>query len=438
VVFADPVPAAAVAAPLVGAGLDPEEFHLAPVHRPGVEAETSRHWQVRRPVADAADQHKRLKELDNEIGRRETDAASPLASPASIAALRTEIETLRAEREALRATLAASAREFESRLTSALAPGLATDGSHLRAATLDASGSALSLTLAIAEPLTEPLTAEERRVLDTLPTALDTLDLARLPADAEGQHPPDLRIETVPGPDSRIVLSVRRDPAFVALELALARAGLAPAATFNLVGDLTVALRALAGPEPRHYRVSDTSVTPPPPDQPEQAVALAFDLTLTPEPGVVLPEVATMASSFREFPGVRAAEMVELGDGRFRVELGLAPLPASPPPADAIAARLAVLLPDADPARLASLHGFHGRIESTLAARPFYLHTARPVTLAEAADREYDYFFSMQYFMIFTDSVGLGVICLILHLERRGLIRRRGAEEDKNRTAPAA
>lgn len=435
VVFSDPVPAAALASPLAEAGLAPEQLHVEAVHRPGVEAATSRHWQIRRSIADAGDQHKRLKQLDNTIGRLETKAASPLAKPDAVAALRTEIAALRDERTALRATLDASARDFEARLTSALATRLAAPGSHLRAATLEPDGGTLSLTLAIAEPLSGPLTTEEARALGTLPTALDTLDLARLPADDEGQRYPDLAIEPVPGPDSQIILRVRRDPAFVALELALARANLPPAATFNVLGDLTVVLRAFAGPEPRHYQVAEASATVTAPDQP---VALDFVLNLAPDAGIVIPGAEAIAASFRELPSLRGAEAAPLGEQRFRVSLQLSPLTPAPLPADAIATRLGVLLPEADPALLASLHGFHTRVEATLAARPFFFHTTRPVTLSEAADRQYDYFFSMQYFMIITDFFGFGVIGLILYLERRGLVRRRGAEEDQKRLAPSA
>jgi len=58
---------------------------------------------------------------------------------------------------------------------------------------------------------------------------------------------------------------------------------------------------------------------------------------------------------------------------------------------------------------------------------------ARPVVLTQPTDREYDYFFSMQYFMIFTDVLGLLIIVLIVHLEKTGRIVRLGALEDTKR-----
>ena len=73
------------------------------------------------------------------------------------------------------------------------------------------------------------------------------------------------------------------------------------------------------------------------------------------------------------------------------------------------------------------------RVEETAAARPVFLTIARPVVLTDAADREYDYFFSVQYLVIITDVIGIAVIVLIVYLERRGIIRRYGAEEDLNR-----
>lgn len=96
-------------------------------------------------------------------------------------------------------------------------------------------------------------------------------------------------------------------------------------------------------------------------------------------------------------------------------------------------ARLSELLPDQPAHERVALTELISRITQTAAARPVFLTAARPVPAAEPADRRYDYFFSMQFFMIATDILGLLILGLILHLEKRGVVKRVGALEDANR-----
>jgi hypothetical protein len=117
----------------------------------------------------------------------------------------------------------------------------------------------------------------------------------------------------------------------------------------------------------------------------------------------------------------------------FIVSLELANLPKETTPATPITERLRTLLPSLSDTEVRSLEKIIQRVEDSAHARPIFLTTVRPVVRSDAADREYDYFFSMQYFMIATDIVGIAIIFLILRLEKRGVIRRKGAEEDEHR-----
>ena len=69
------------------------------------------------------------------------------------------------------------------------------------------------------------------------------------------------------------------------------------------------------------------------------------------------------------------------------------------------------------------------------ASPPVFLTVPRPIVESRGAVREYDYFFSVYLLMIVTDFVGLGVIALLIVLEKKGYVRRYGVEEDERRNA---
>ena len=82
---------------------------------------------------------------------------------------------------------------------------------------------------------------------------------------------------------------------------------------------------------------------------------------------------------------------------------------------------------------IANLEAFYNRIVETAAAKPVYLTVTRPIIKQTFADRVYDYFFSVYFLMILGDFFGLGVILLIIRLEKKGVVHRLGVEEDANR-----
>ena len=135
----------------------------------------------------------------------------------------------------------------------------------------------------------------------------------------------------------------------------------------------------------------------------------------------------------RETPEIHTVDVSQRGPRLdIRMEL-LDAIPEAPPrKKSAILDRLAQATSD-DGFALDNLDSLHTRVIEAAAAKPVFLTAARPVVRQGFADRVYDYFFSVYFLMIATDFFGLGVIALIIVLERKGIVHRRGVEEDANR-----
>ena len=88
---------------------------------------------------------------------------------------------------------------------------------------------------------------------------------------------------------------------------------------------------------------------------------------------------------------------------------------------------------DFSPAEAAFTMAVFRKLVETLAARPIYVTVPRHEIETGAAKREYEYFFSSQILQIVTDFFGIGILVLLIYLEKRGHLHRAGAEEDLKR-----
>ncbi len=438
VVLDRPVDANALQATLAAAGLPAGELDLKPVFRPGTDGVESRQWSIRRPVEAAGDIHKEIKDLGTLISKKQLKLQRPALDDASRASLEADIVDLRREQDELKARLAASADSFEEQLIRALDGQLAVEGQEILDARIADGGTRLSLTLAMVEPVDVDITPrtygeilgfsdgliERRNLVGEYARLMQTPDLNFLPP-AEGlvNYQPELTTSIAGQVENAITFELVRDPDFVGLENALLLAGAVPADAYILATDILLPLRGLTRQSSSAYSINDPAATL---DQ------IGFELVVVPDEKP-LPEGA-VADAFTLVKGIREARVT--GESpRYRVELELEPLPAASVDVapTAIGLRLRELLPGATRAELASLESLVRRATETAAAPPLFLTVARPVVSAQPVDREYDYFFSMQYFMILTDVMGILIIIFIVSLEKRGRIVRLGALEDANR-----
>jgi hypothetical protein len=73
------------------------------------------------------------------------------------------------------------------------------------------------------------------------------------------------------------------------------------------------------------------------------------------------------------------------------------------------------------------------KLVEVAAARPINITIPAHTIEASYSKREYEYFFSSQIVQMATDIFGIGIVIMLVMLERRGTIHRYGAEEDQNR-----
>lgn len=428
-------------------GLDPERFHLEAMHRPGVDDETSQRWRIRRSIEEAGDRHKRLKEISSQISQLNPKLVSPYTSEERKAEVRAEVAELEAERRQIEEVLQASAASLRKDLVEALGPHLVEQGNQILNVGMGEEGSEIVLDLAIVEPVRETEdgkgfpadgvspekeTKVREDLLADLERSLHTLDLSRVPTgEGAGYYEPRLEVQALEPPVNGVRVRLYRDPDFVRIERALIAGGVAPWRAFNLATEIIAPIRGGFGQSTERYRVENAEMERLDAlSDAEERARLRMDLHVDPSPEAlsasVLEELFSNASMLPHTVVSGAAPNFALA---FDFNIG--------PPASAVDSdirdRLAALVPEADEPELDALGMIYRRVEETAAARPVYLTVARPVVLSDAADREYDYFFSVQYLVIITDIIGIGVIILIVHLERRGVIRRYGAEEDLNR-----
>ncbi len=73
------------------------------------------------------------------------------------------------------------------------------------------------------------------------------------------------------------------------------------------------------------------------------------------------------------------------------------------------------------------------KLVEVASARPVNITIPSHAIVGSYSKREYEYFFSSQIIQMATDVFGIGIVFMLVYLERRGTIHRYGAEEDDNR-----
>jgi Na+/melibiose symporter-like transporter len=155
------------------------------------------------------------------------------------------------------------------------------------------------------------------------------------------------------------------------------------------------------------------------------------DLVLPPDNGA---DAAAPAIRIAPLDGsVNGLRMQVRSDGMLDALEQALTLEDAQPAKSSVTQRIDQLMTDSGLQERRVVQALYQRLVDVAATGPVFLTVARPVVDAAPADRRYDYFFSVQFFMILTDLLGIGVIGLIVILEKRGAISRVGAHEDDNR-----
>ncbi|MCD8483150.1 MAG: hypothetical protein LR015_11080 [Verrucomicrobia bacterium] len=416
IVLERPVDRAFVVQILSEADLNPAELDIRALHRLGTEAPESARWELRRGRHEAAALHKERKDLTNAIGKINTRLQSPFLKEERTGDLLADRSRAQARLAEIDQALTSSAEEFREKILSAMGPFLFRPGEQLLGSGKEQDYWVLEV------QVVEQVTEEIARQLEI---HFDAVDLALVRDPQTGDFNAALSIEPLHHPVNGLRLRLRRDDDFVVVERALLDAGFDRRAAFTGSSEVITILRGLLGQAPEAFTVSEAVASAP-----NNRVQLRVQ---APVNGTRQPYMIADALSLSRFieSATVGGEIADLSiDLQFVPSLQRAVLP----PIDTeVMQRIVEFLPDATDYMRHSLYSLYERLVPVAASAPAFLTVARPLVAAGPADRRYDYFFSVQFFMILTDVLGLLVIVLIVWLDRRGVIHRVGAHEDDNR-----
>jgi len=439
VVFREPQVEAQVKALLQKAGVPLDQLHFKPMHRPGVSGDVSRHWQIRRSVKEAGDLHKRLRDLSTELSKARLKLQRPTLSPGDRAGIDADIARLEKEQDQINSRLDLSSGAFESLVRRALADNLAPAGGEVVAVQSRDAGSALTIDMAFVDDVDADITrrslfealtftqpAKRQTVTTELTRVLETVDLDRQIEPGTTESRPLIKVMPLGDQANVIRFVLLRDPDFVSLESALIQGGVSGDKATDFVSSIIPPIRGFATQNSSGYQVVEPRLV-----LDGASPGLVFGLEFA--DNVPSISASVVQTRFSMLPGVREARVS--GDfPSFHVALDLSSDLLRKKAGDAeTAARLARLLPDSEPTDREMIASIIHRINEIAAAPPVSLTSVQPVVASGPADRQYDYFFSIQLFGFLNYFIGLLIIALILRLEKRGVIVRVGALEDANR-----
>lgn len=410
---------------LADGGIDAPGLILRPLHQFGVDGATSRRWWIHRDDEAAHDLLKERKTLTNKLSPLENKQQSPLLSEEKRLEIRQEVDAMRAQLEAIDAALSAGVDALRQEVIPVLSPLLTPAGGQIRNAAFDQDR--LGITLSTIEALEPELVSDLIRVLDGPQYRIVSAEDAKDPFRTR----PDIGVDILESASPGLAFSLRFDPGFLALAGALSEVIEGGGAVFDLSTALISLHRAELGDHEDSFEIDNAIAT-----SDGVKVYLSYDLRFGPE--ALQAEHDLLLASLSEEASVSRASGEAKGGGWVHLQLELSPSPVDSAVglvADRlreITPRLNALLPSTHLAGVLAPETYL-RLVSALAERPFYITVPEHTPRANHREREYEYFFSSQTLQIATDLIGFGIIWFLLVMEKRGVVRRAGVEEDAER-----
>jgi len=436
-------------------GIDTDKLVFRPVHQYGVDGETSQRWWVHRESEEAAELLAERKDLINKIDSLKGKKEWFLTPEEEKQAIDAEIKATQARIDAIEQDLKDRAMQLHAQIGPILEETLYRPGDQL----LDArwEDGRLSLTAETIERVKDD-------DLESLRSSLRGPEQVLVPAtDDKGRirFEPDLEMEilaTEEGGDPAFRYAFAIDPRYYALFEGAYAAELRPARASGFAAVVTATGQSVFGRAQDAFSVEivESEFLEQLPVEAAAEVAADGDTgTATQnaaekDPGSGGRVVFRMTSpeSDELAAGEEMAVALKTSDSMFhRVEAELladatgyriSAIIKAGEEAEAdrayseVAPRMGELL-DADGVRRAFAMVAFRKMAETLAAQPVYVTVPQYEVKADFSEREYEYFFSSQLLQIGTDVVGIGILLLIIFLEKRGRLHRYGAEEDETR-----
>jgi MFS family permease len=423
--FAEELDRPAVMERAVAAGLDPTNVKLRPLHPPGVDAPTSRRWWIHQENDQAAAWIQEREDLQNKLGTLRSRLNSLFLKEAKRLAIHDEMAAARARITEIEEQLAARSAQLEEQLAPQLDPVRFRPGEQLRAAAFD--GTQLMIEVSTVEPL----------AAHHFPLLRDNLQghEVRMRVPAGGKQPePAVDFDTLP-PDHNGLFGMRMvvelDSRFVSLFQGALDAGLRSDRAFNLVSGIMAVTASQFSSQHSDFALEQVAATPPA----AAASALQFVVVPTAGSGTAELSAAAVRQLFEGLDSLVAGLAVVPSNGGYQVTLelnGQGNGPESGLRFAEVRPRMAAQLGD-DSRSVELAMTLFRKLGDTLAARPIHVMIPRHAVETGYTKRVYEYFFSSQILQIATDIFGIGILLLIIYLEKRGTLHRYGAEEDMHR-----
>ncbi|MFP4068850.1 MAG: hypothetical protein ACLFVC_01590 [Opitutales bacterium] len=415
-------------------GVDMTDMVLRPLHQYGVDGETSTRWWIHRNVEKAQDLIKEDEDLENEISNLNRKKNSLLTSDERKEELQSEIEEKRNRINEIEDRLESEADQLRDQVAPAFEGMRFQPGDQLIEASLDEDGRIVVVAQSI-----EKATEDNLEILEE---KLSGPELALLPADDGriGVFEPAVQVDSltldeIGEPAIRYEAVI--DPRFRTLFTAGLDAGMTPEKTYDFGAAIIESLRGVFGRSEDAFEIASVeseSVTIEVENDDggtEEEERRRFFLRI---PGVEVPddELEMFADSFAAGDAAFKAAEASMENGALHLRLDLAPPePDVETDESEIRRRLDAMV--VDPVDQALVEVSFDKLVDVADARPVNITIPSHAIVGSYSGREYEYFFSSQIIQIITDIFGIGIVILLLSLERRGTIHRYGAEEDLNR-----
>lgn len=416
--FQQPVDQATIEQQLADAPFEVERLAMDPLHAPGIGDPESARWKIRLQDEETGELIERSKDIRAEIDRWAASRDSILTGEEKAARLQEQIDAAREDLLAVEAELEERTEAFRSEISEALQPIAREEGSEILSARF-ADGE-LELELRTLEEVTEEQEDLLEKGLRSGAFALDRVEKE----DGGVEYVPAIEVESgqSEGGEPMLYLDLRYDENFLLLYRSLRQADVPAGRGYRLSLTLTELIRSVIGRNDGISALSDVSVG-------SSDGVLSLSLDFGPDPG----PSEELRAALREAIDAEIDLTALGGEGELRFAIEDEADGAGGGQLSGDQDLLANAMEGASAVQVELAADTYSKVIAAAAARPIFVTVPRPVINASYAEREYEYFFSVHTLMVLTDVVGLLCVGIIAVLERRGVVHRRGLEEEEAR-----
>ncbi|MDQ8184653.1 MFS transporter [Pelagicoccus sp. SDUM812002] len=425
--FPDEINEAQLRSKIESTGLDPDDYVLRPIHQYGVDKETSMRWWIHRNDDGTSDNLAELKDLKNELSSLEAEVTSPFLEDVERDAINEKIEAAKARTAAINQELENGKSELHQKLYGVLGDTLFEAGAQLRDARFEDDTLFLSVTTI------EKLPAEQVELLEQNLNGPQYQVTASDSEQSSSRWRSEVEVEVISGEIPGLNIQAKFDPNFTSLYRILNTGQSKVPAAFELANSINSIFQSGLGRGNQQFTISSAERS-----QSNGQQRLSFELNIS--QNALNSDTSLLAEALTQEQAIEDVSAQQVANNRYRFEIELATNAAAANTSDwltrsranEIRDRLASLLPDQPfPQSLAT--ETYLRLADVLASQPFYVSIPENTPRSRHTEREYEYFFSSKTLEIASDLIGFAIIFFIIYIEKKGVIRRYGAEEDLKR-----